>query len=245
MTDELTPVAVPRAVTSVLESWVNSIVARRTADDRADIIALDAITITDAATFEAAGLALQKVNGEAKRLDDHRKMLVAPLLDAKRAIDAAFQESIQPREEAVAKAKRSIATYTEQERRARLEAERLQREAAAAEAARLRAESEAAMAKGDLDTAVERNFEAEMVAQPIAPVQVARVSGISTRTTWSAEVADKVALIKAAAANPEAYAQYLAPDEKAIGAAVRAQKERFNVPGITVRQETGIAAGRR
>jgi len=245
MTDELTPVAVPRAVTSVLESWVNSIVARRTADDRADIIALDAITITDAATFEAAGLALQRVNGERARLDDHRKALVAPLLDAKRAIDDAFRTPIEAREAAVATKKREIATYTEQERRARFEAERLQREALAAESARLRAESEAAAAEGDLDTAISLNFEAEVAATPIAPTQAPKVKGISTRETWSATVTDLDELIRAAAENPQAYRQYLEPNDKAIGAAVRAQKGAFNVPGITVRTGTGIAAGRR
>lgn len=230
---------------AAMRGYRDTVVGSLEMDQRADVLALDAITITDAATFEAAGLALTRVNGERGRLEDHRKALTAPLLDAKRAIDDAFREPIAIRDAAMAKAKRAIADYAAKAERARLEAERIQREQQAEEAARLRAEQAAAEEAGDIEKAITLNFEAEMVSTPIAPSQRPKVAGVSMRETWSFEVADLNALIRAAAENPAAYAQYLMPREAAIGAAVRAQKESFAVPGIVARKSTGVAAGKR
>ena len=84
----------------------------------------------------------------------------------------------------------------------------------------------------------------EVVAEPIIipPMPApAKVGGVSKAIPKYRPVFGNVRdLIAAAATNPDAYAQYLTFNDKAIGAAVRAQGDKFRCPGVEVVEETGM-----
>lgn len=66
------------------------------------------------------------------------------------------------------------------------------------------------------------------VAAP--PVEKTKTAGVNFTSTWEYEITDINAIPRA----------YLIPDEKAIRAVVKAQKDRCNIPGIRVFAQKGI-----
>lgn len=146
----------------------------------------------------------------------------------------------------------------ELERKAREEAQRkadeearIAREAAEAEARRIAAEDEAArlalaqQAEESGATAEQVNeiletpvldvpepapYVAPQIVMPTVAPTYKKTAGFTSRTAYSAEVANLNELIKAAAGNPF-FAQYLEVNQTAINNLARASKEAFSLPG--------------
>jgi len=154
------------------------------------------------------------------------------------------QERIRREAEEVAHKLREEQAQRDRDALARAaELEKTDRAAAAAELERAEREAEVnRQAEAEIMAQAESEAQ-EVVAEPIIlpptpePVKVAGTSG---RKKFIPVYGDKLNLIAAAAQNPMAYAQYLAFDEKAIGAAVRAQGMAFKCPGVDVEEETGM-----
>jgi len=64
----------------------------------------------------------------------------------------------------------------------------------------------------------------------VAPA-LAKVSGVSTRTDWRAEVVDKLALIRYVAAHPE-WTNLLEANEPALSGLARSQRSALAIPGV-------------
>lgn len=75
--------------------------------------------------------------------------------------------------------------------------------------------------------------------QAAAPVQ--RVTGVSTREYWTAEVTDLKALVKAVASGA-CPLTYIEGNAKALNATMRASKGQMQIPGVRAVRKTGIAA---
>ncbi len=211
----------------------------------AHAIELARVPVTDADSYQAAGKNLQVINGYLKALDEHRKSLTRPLDETKRGIMELFAPSQNELDDAVRSVKRSMADWHAADLRAKAEAERIAREAQEEERRRLEAEAKAAEAEGDIDLAMDKTFEASMVATPILAPQTPKVTGISHRETWHAEVTSLHSLVAAAAQNPQAYLMYLTPNMQALNSVARTQKAALDIPGVKPVAEQGIAAGRR
>lgn len=166
-----------------------------------------------------------------------------------------------------AERKRIEAERRAAEEAARKEAERIRKEAEEQariereEAARLQAEAEAAAKEGNDEAALDlvaqaeaKQQEAEAVVieaehtgnavQAMAPATVAapaKLSGVSSRENWKAEVTDLMALIKAVAAG-QASPDLLTANTTAINQRAKALKGEFKVPGIRVWPEQVISA---
>lgn len=227
-------------------------------------------TIDSDELLAAAGEDLQRIKGLQKTVEDTRKSITDPLFKAKQAVDALFKAPADFLAQAERVLKGSMLTYTtEQERKAaeaRRQAEekaRVERERLAAEerarqeaAEKARREAEAAAAAGNAIAAAEAaaraeqaQAEADAAAQEAAVVTLppvvtapARVTGISSRTTYSAQVDDLLALVKAVAEG-KAPVEALQANTVFLGAQARAFKKAGPLyPGVTVVADRGIAA---
>lgn len=229
-----------------------------------------AVVIDSDDMMQLAGEDLRRIKGLQKDVEAKRTSIVAPLNAAVRAINDLFRAPAAYLADAESKLKSSMLTYsTEQERLARLarqEAERLgriererlelearqQREAAAAAAA----EAQAAAAAGDHAAAIAAQEAADQAREladaneatanvvTITPtVQAAsKVSGISSRATYGAQVTDLMELVKAVAAGL-APIEALQADERFLGAQARAFKKAGPLyPGVTVTEQRTMSA---
>lgn len=87
---------------------------------------------------------------------------------------------------------------------------------------------------------------AQAIATLEAPVEVPAVrfeapkmAGQSVRTTWKADVTDRLELVKFVANNP-AMLHLIEPNMTALNAMARDQKDALNVPGVKARAEKSI-----
>lgn len=227
--------------------------------------------VIDSATmFELASEDLKQVKTLQKEVEEKRTSITGPLNQAVKAVNDLFRSPKEYLDKAEATLKRAMVTWTtEQERiaaeaRAKAEAEaRAERERLAAiereqaEAARkAQEEAQAAAAAGDQEAAAAAMAAAQAAEQQAAVAAMtaqvvtvapaveapAKVSGISGRVTYSAEVTDLMELVKAVAAGA-APIECLQADTKFLGAQARAFKKSGQLyPGVMAVAERSIAA---
>lgn len=220
--------------------------------------------------FELASDDLKQVKALQKEVEEKRTSITGPLNQAVEAVNDLFRSPKEYLDKAEATLKRAMVTWTsEQERlaaeaRAKAEAEaRAERERLAAiereqaEAARkAQEEAQAAAAAGDqaaaaaamaaAQAAQEQAAVAAMTANvvTVAPAveAPAKVTGISGRVNYSAEVTDLLALVQAVAAGA-APIECLQADAKFLGAQARAFKKAGQLyPGVMAVAERSISA---
>jgi colicin import membrane protein len=218
--------------------------------------------------FELASEDLMQVKGLQKEVEAKRTSITGPLNQAVKAVNDLFRSPKDYLDKAEATLKRAMVTWTTEQERlaaiARAEAEaaaRAERERLAAlereqqEAAR-KAQEEAQAAAGDQEAAQRAMAEAEaaqqqaavtaMTAQVVTMAPVveapAKVTGISGRVTYSAEVTNLLELVQAVAAGT-APLEALQADTKFLGAQARAFKKAGQLyPGVMAVAERSIAA---
>lgn len=198
-----------------------------------------------------------------------RKTLCDPLARAAELLKPRISEYERKAKEEAAKKEREAREAqerVERERRAADEARAAEekRKADEAAAAAQRASEEARKA-GDADAAelaaleaadaeeVSRRAAAEQAAikaEPVVPPPVVRVApalasvaGVSTRTTWKAEVTDLHELVRYVAAHPE-WLALLTADMTQLNTLARSQKNRMQIPGVKAVEESGFSVRR-
>jgi colicin import membrane protein len=220
--------------------------------------------------FELASDDLKQVKALQKEVEEKRTSITGPLNQAVKAVNDLFRAPKEYLDKAETTLKRAMVAYTtEQERlaaeaRAKAEAEaRAERERLAAiereqaEAARLaQEEAQAAAAAGDQEAAAAAMAAAQAAEQQAAVAAMtaqvvtvapaveapAKVTGISGRVTYSAEVTDLLALVQAVAAG-QAPIECLQADAKFLGAQARAFKKAGELfPGVMAVAERSISA---
>jgi hypothetical protein len=191
-----------------------------------------------------------------KRAFDAHKALVAekrtheaPLVTAettlKRALIGFQQDQERQRQEQERKAREAAEKEAEAAARAKADELRRQQEEAeragrAAEAARL-AEKAASVEAAGAEKAAGLQDKAALIPTPTIAVETPKVAGISTRTTYRAEVTDVDALIAAVAAG-KVPKQALIPNEKFLNEQARSYKSALNWPGVKVVEDQGISS---
>ena len=110
----------------------------------------------------------------------------------------------------------------------------------AAKAAQLEVRAESIVEKAGYK-ASNATLEAEMTVATVTQIQPTSVKGISTKTLWKAEVADKLALIKYVANNPQ-YINLLEGNTTAINSLAKSLKGAMQVDGIRVYEEKIMAS---
>lgn len=189
------------------------------------------IVITNNDEYTDAGEILKKVRGSIKNLENMRLEKTRPLDKLKKEWTEWFSRPIDKlkiADEAISKARRIFWSDMEEKRRAE---EAKAREIAQKEADRLAKRADKAEEKGQDDKAEILRAQAQQIESivPVVESKVEATAGISMRKNWKFEIVD-------ASKIP---AQYLIPDEKKIGAHVRALKEECQIAGVRVYFELG------
>src|SRR6185295_3580385 len=158
---------------------------------------------------------------------------------------AAEKEYLDPVQKALGIIESKCLSFkAEEDRKAREEAERLAAEARKLEEDRKLHEAAAAEAAGDKEAAE------AILNEPVAPVSmtvesdVAKVAGVGTRSTWSAEVHDLKALVKWVAARMDAepaVLAYLQPGQVALNKIAQAQKKLMRIDGVVAKEKTSMS----
>jgi colicin import membrane protein len=158
---------------------------------------------------------------------------------------AAEKEYLEPIQKALDTVNGKVLAFkAEQDRKAREEAERLAAEARRLEEDRKLHEAAAAEAAGDKEAAE------AILNEPTAPVaiavesDVAKVAGVGTRSTWSAEVHDLKALVKWVAARMDsdpAVLAYLQPGQVALNKIAQAQRKLMRIDGVVAKEKTSLS----
>lgn len=206
---------------------------------------VDGYVVDSGDMYEAAGEDFRRVKGLWKKLDDERKRIKEPSLEACKRIDAFFARPLAMLDEASRTINRSMIAFSEAEKvRAREQQRRLD-EAAAAE--RKRAAEQAAMlaAEGRDDEADQAIALAEVAIAPATTIEAPKAAGTHTRTAWKAEVADLGELIDFIAANRKArpeLLQYVCAEMPVLNKLASALKDQFSVPGVRAVPQHSVVA---
>lgn len=161
--------------------------------------------------------------------------------DAHKSICAAEKKLVDPCDSARALISGKLFTYeAEARRKAEEERRRLEEQARRDEEARKLADAIDAEESGDAETAEE--ILNEPVVAPVVTVApaIAKVAGVSARTTWAAEVVDKAALIRYVAEHPE-WIGLLDANMPSLNGLARSQRDRLAISGVKASEKHDYA----
>ncbi len=175
-----------------------------------------------------------------KSLRNQEKAIAAHFEPVRKAADAAKKEVLRARDALVKPlaAARGVLSdkammYAQEQEQIRLEAQRK-----ADEEARIAQEKADAEAKAEEILEADPEPVEEIVPEKVES-KVAEVEGTSTRTTWSAEVVDKFALIRFVD-EVSGYDHLLEPCMKELNKLAVAQKDMLDIPGVKAVPKTTV-----
>lgn len=187
----------------------------------------------EAAVFERALIKKEKA------IADHYKPIKKSLDVHKRVILDQERSYLAPVKEARNILKQTELLWdTEQQRIADEQEKKIEAELRRREEEKRLAAAEAAQEAGDeekVEAILERPIET-----PKINLQPPKAPGQSVRTMWKAEVVDFPKLLAHIAANP-ALIHLVQPNEQAIRAMARTQRDALNLPGVRVYSEKSLA----
>lgn len=181
--------------------------------------------------YELAADELKTIKAKYKALEDQRKAITGPMDKAKKEVMDLFRKPLEMLEQAEGVIKRTMLAYANEQRRLQAEAQRQADEAAAAERKRMEEQAKAAEQTGDAASAIALQSASEMVVAPVVRIEPAKVSGISTRVIWSAEVTDKLAYLQHVLAHPELI-DTIEISMKPLNQMATALKDKLAIPGV-------------
>jgi DNA repair exonuclease SbcCD ATPase subunit len=202
---------------------------------------IQTLKIIDQASYESAAGLLKTIKDMAKRLEEERKKITSPLDVAKKAVMDLFRSPSEKLSESESKLKSLMLDYQEVQDRIRREQEaKLQREAEKKQR-ELEDRAQKAEESGKTEKADELREKAAMTVAPTLAPNVQKVEGLSVRETWSAEVTDMTALVKAVAEG-KAPMNFLTVNTTVLNAQARATKDSLSFPGVKFIATKGLAS---
>lgn len=211
------------------------------ADAQTTLATAQAFKITSPQSYLEAGEMLKAIKALSRKIDETFDPHIKRAFEAHRALVADKKVHQTPLQTAEALLKRGLLAYDQEEERRRRELEAKAQEEARKEQERLAKKAATLEARGKVEQAAAVAAAAASVVAPIIPPSTPKIAGLSTRTTFRAEVVDKMELIKAVAAGavpPNA----LEVNQPFLNNQARAMKETLAYPGVKVVPETGLAS---
>lgn len=201
------------------------------------------LIICDAESHQAALEIVRECKRREKLVDETLAESITAANKTHKALTGLRSKLKKPYEQLRKPLEREAGDYVERERRrAEQEAREKARKQREEEEAAALAQAQEAADAGDqelADTILEQaTTEAPVVVN--AEPEVAKVEGVSGRTTWSAEVVDLAQLCRYAADHPE-WIGLVQPNQKALDALARAQKDGLRIPGVRAKKKHGLA----
>lgn len=195
-------------------------------------------------TREMADNELAGIKRQMKRLDDMRSDMKAPILDAGRKIDGLFNPMIDVCKRAAALLQPKILSYDRELAAARAEMQRKLQIEADAQKKQLEDQAEKLQAAGATEAAAAVKEASTMVSAPQIPIAVSTAARSTvTRVTWSAEVVDLMALVKAVAGGT-APLSALQADMTYLNGRARVDKDNLAIPGVKAVPNESLSAKR-
>ena len=174
---------------------------------------------------------LARLKKQRSRLEDKRK-LKSPIIEAGRRVDEMFRPMIDLLDRAGAILGGKIITFDRE--LAAIRAKQVREAQAAAEAQRkqLAEQAERLEAAGAVEAAASVKEAASLVSAPVIPLEVqASERSTTKRVTWSAEVTDVMALVRAVAAG-QVPLEALSPNMTYLNGRARLEKEALKIDGV-------------
>jgi colicin import membrane protein len=184
---------------------------------------------------------LKAIKALAKKLDETFDPHIKRAFDAHRALVAEKKGHQQPLIDAEGYVKRAVLGYQQEQERIRRAAEAKAQEEARKERERLEAQAAKAAEKGKVEKAAALQTAAAAVVAPIIAPTTPKIAGLSTRTTYRADVTSKLELVKAVAAGSVPL-NALEPNMTFLNNQARVLKEDLIYPGVRVVTDSGIAS---
>lgn len=205
------------------------------------LTAAQTFKIATTAQYEEAGDRLKGVKALMQKIDATFDPHIKRAFDNHRALVAEKKTHQGPLQAAEALLKRAVLSYQQAEEQKRREAEARAQEQARKEREKLEAQAARAAERGKVEKAEALQVAAASVIAPTIANTTPKIAGISTRTSYRAEVVDKMELVKAVAAGTVPL-NALDANMPFLNNQARAMKDTLAYPGVKVVQETGLAS---
>jgi len=203
-----------------------------------------ALSVTDETTYEEGGAFIRAMKDHKKKLNDERMELTRPLDKAKKTLMDWFNPHITNLDKAIKELDQKMVGYYREQERKRLKAEAEAAEKARKERERLEKRAAKAEEKGQEEKAEALRQEQEFVQhEPTAPAPVKQTANSTMRTTYAAQVADKLTLLEAVVDGTLSM-ELITVNMTALNAIARSQKDTFKVPGCRLVKDTTTVSKR-
>ncbi len=212
-----------------------------------------ALVVNDDASYSAAAETLKGIKALRQEVDAAFDPIVKAAFTAHRTAVEQKRKAETPLTEAETIIKRTLTVYQQEQQRLADERRREEEKKAREEAETLALEQAAALELegqqyGDQAMVEEAHamIERPVTVAPCAPAPrpTPAVSGISHRTTYSAEVTSFAALVQHIAKNPQLL-PLLKVDQAALNGQARSLRESLSLPGVRLVKANTVAAGSR
>lgn len=190
----------------------------------------ESLTISTTEEYRFAGSLIPHIGTLLAAFRSERMNQTRPLDAAKKAIMDRYASAQEPAENAERIIKKAMLKFRREEEARVREEQRIAEEKAEKERQRLEKLADRAEDRGDIEKAQAFEQRAATVVAPVAVSDAPKVEGTAIRKVWKFEVEDASLLPR----------NFLIPDESAIGAVVRALKDRHNIPGVRAWAEETI-----
>ena len=197
----------------------------------------DVVSITSSDEYVEAGEHLKAIKTRQRELDELRKTMTRPLDESKRAIMALFDPALTRYANRELALKNAVKEWTEHVERDRRQLEARLRDDQIAEASRIEARAERLRERGKEEQAI-----ALLDSIPGVPMVVAdaeRVSGITLRGIWKAEVVDLFALLNYCIEHRSV--DLMLPNMSALASIARSTRGTVKIPGVRFFEDKNVA----
>jgi len=201
----------------------------------------DEMVISNQAEYECGADALGDISSRISDLDDMRKKIKSPILEAGRVVDDMFRAPLAHGRQAKEIIKIKMLDYIERVAIERKKAEILAEHIALEEKKKAEDLALAAMEDGDDEKAQQILDDVDLTPKPNAAIVMPKAKGVSTRTNWKASVTDIGALISAVAEG-KAPITLLTVDISAANKFAKAVRDTLNVPGLIFYNDATLAS---
>lgn len=198
--------------------------------------------ITTVDQCEAAGEDLKLIKARQKQLEEARTRITKPLVDAQRAVNTLFRGPMETLAEAEQLIKQAVLSFQASEERKRRTLEAQAAMDLRKERERLEVAATDADKRGEKEKAEALRITAATIPERMQLASPApKLDGLASRSSWRAEVLDKLALVKYVAEHAE-WLQLLEPNAVALNGLARSQKSALAIPGVRSVEERLLAA---
>lgn len=207
----------------------------------------ESYTITNPEMAVNAGEELKEIKALYKDLEKKRTGATQPINQALREINGWFKPAKQWLKDAEGLLKTKLLKYQAEQDRIAQEAQRKIDEEAEQERKRLEKAAALAAQAGMDERAEELREEVEVQQEelqqaPVIKSAAPKIEGIVTKTTWKAEVTDKLLFVKHVASTRPDLIALIQINQSALNGQARSLKGSLDLPGIRVYEEKNIAA---